>query len=146
MCIVRSHISVFPCAIVAFTALPTPCMQFKETSRGPNKYTALPCIHEPNTPHNVPSDVLCTRDTFSIRTQICSTKLTQNGECTITPSLPSPPHFSHPHPPPSLTADLHRLLHWRATKEEKLPSILTAVTKVPGEEIVKVQGNQTQII
>ena len=35
------------------------------------------------------------------------------------------------------TADLHRLLHWRQNIE-KLPSILTAVTKVPGDEIVKV--------
>lgn len=35
--------------------------------------------------------------------------------------------------------DLHRLLHWR-NNEERLPSILTAVTKVAGDEIVKVRG------
>ena len=33
--------------------------------------------------------------------------------------------------------DLHRLLHWRQNIE-RLPSILTAVVKVPGDEIVKV--------
>lgn len=67
------------------------CTQFKETSRGAYKYTALPCINEPNTPQNVPSDVLCAKDTFFVRTQICSTKLTQNGEYTSTPSQPFPP-------------------------------------------------------
>lgn len=35
------------------------------------------------------------------------------------------------------TGDLHRLLHWRQNIE-RLPSILTAMTKVPGDEIVKV--------
>ena len=40
-------------------------------------------------------------------------------------------HFIH-------AVELHRLLHWR-NNEERLPSILTLVTKVPGDEIVKVR-------
>ena len=39
-----------------------------------------------------------------------------------------------------ISVDLHRLLHWRQNIE-RLPSILTAVTKVPGDEIVKVSFN-----
>lgn len=85
--------------------------KYKETSRGPFKYSTLPCINDPTTPQIVNSDMLCPRDYFFIKTQICSTKLTQN-------------------------VDLHRLLNWR-NNEERLPSILTAVTKVAGDEIVK---------
>lgn len=85
--------------------------KYKETSRGPFKYSTLPGINDPTTPQIVNSDILCPRDNFYIKTQICSTKLTQN-------------------------VALHRLLHWR-NNEEQLPSILTAVTKVAGDEIVK---------
>ena len=41
-----------------------------------------------------------------------------------------------------ISVDLHRLLHWRQNIE-RLPSILTAVTKVPGDEIVKVSSEST---
>ncbi|XP_064383161.1 dedicator of cytokinesis protein 1-like [Halichondria panicea] len=85
--------------------------KYKETARGAYKYTSLPCINEAGTPQIVNNDLLSPRDSFLLRTKICSTKLTQHG-------------------------DLHRLLHWRQNVE-RLPSILTAMSKVPGDEIVK---------
>lgn len=45
----------------------------------------------------------------------------------------------------SPSADLYRLLHWRHNTE-RLPSILTAVTKVPGDEIVKVGATLIKLI
>ncbi len=58
-------------------------LQYKETSKGPFKYTTLPCINDSSVPQIVNNDVLCPRDNFYIKTQICSTKLTQNGEVTM---------------------------------------------------------------
>ena len=102
------------CPSLPLSPLPTRFIQFKETSRGAYKYTTLPCIIERNIPQNVPPVVLCSQDTLFVRTQICSTKLTQNGECTITPSQPSPPPSKLPPPlllpslfPPSSFPSLH---------------------------------------
>lgn len=76
-CSRTTHIPFFT---LPLSSLPLSLLQYKETSRGPFKYSTLPCINDPNTPQIVNNDMLCPRDNFSIRTQICSTKLTQNGK------------------------------------------------------------------
>jgi len=55
------------------------CPQYKETAKGNFKFSSLPCINEPSTTQVVNNDILCPRDSFHVKTQICSTKLTQNG-------------------------------------------------------------------
>ena len=156
------------CPAHSSTALPTPLLLRPLLYCPAHSSTALPTplltVHSSRRRHVVPTSTRqCPVSMNQTHPKMCPLK------CSVseTPSLyarrsaprnslrmvsvpshhPSPqlPHFSHPPPPlppPSLTADLHRLLHWRATKEEKLPSILTAVTKVPGEEIVKVQSTK----
>ena len=148
MYIVRSHISVITCARVAFTVPPPPLLTVHSSRRRP---VVVPtsiqhCPVSMNQTHPTMCPLKCSAPKTPSLYAHRSAPLNSLRMVSV-PSPPSPPHFSHPPlplPPPSLTADLHRLLHWRATKEEKLPSILTAVTKVPGEEIVKVWGNQTQ--
>jgi hypothetical protein len=86
--------------------------KFRETSRGAYKYTTLPCVNDPTRPHLFSPDLLVPKDNFFVKTQVCSTKLTQN-------------------------ADLHCLLNWRKMPANDLPRVVENVTKVPGDEIVK---------
>ncbi|XP_019859385.1 PREDICTED: dedicator of cytokinesis protein 1 isoform X1 [Amphimedon queenslandica] len=82
---------------------------YKDLAKHPHRLAKLSDVATGSL--SCPQEFLHLRDSFSVITHICSTKLTQN-------------------------ADLHRLLHWHAY-QDRLPEILKSIENVGGNEIVK---------
>ena len=106
--------------------------QYKDMIKNPSRLQSLPDRSSGSLSAS-PPEFLHLRDTFTVVTRICSTKLTQNGSCYVLHCYYNMTLFT--------LADLHGLLHWR-TNEKRLPLILKGLQSIGGDEIVKVRKQE----
>lgn len=103
-------------------------------AKHPHRLATLPDVATGSL--SCPQEYLHLRDSFSIVTHICSTKLTQDGKNRSD-------NFAYFISLYSI-ASLHGLLYWHTDANQKrLPEILRNLQSVSGNEIVKVKKHLT---